>query len=274
MPFTDHFSGVAADYAAFRPKYPAALIERLAALAPRRAAAWDVATGSGQAAILLAERFDRVIATDASAQQIASAVRHERIEYRVAAAEESGLPTASIDLIAVAQALHWFDVERFHAEARRVAAKGAVIAEWCYGIVRAADAEVDRVVRRFYSERIGRWWPAERSHVETGYRDLPFPFEPIDVGEWSIVAPLDRARLVGYARTWSAVKECRAHEGVDPIPEFDADLARAWPAGSDAVEIRWPITIRVGRVALAIARDGDSGTDHGRADPSPRRGLP
>ncbi len=251
MPFSDHFSGVAGDYAAFRPGYPAPLVARLAELAPRRDVAWDVATGSGQAAKLLADSFARVIATDASAEQLAKATRHPRIEYRVAAAEDSGLDAASVDLITVAQALHWFDVDRFHSEARRVARADALIAEWCYGVVRIDDAAVDAVVHRFYDERIGRWWPPERAHVERAYRDLPFPFEPLArdaVGEWSMREPLDRDRFVGYAKTWSAVKECRAKEGVDPIPELEAALEPVWRDRSRRIDVLWPLTLRVGRI--------------------------
>src|SRR5579864_4799887 len=87
----DHFSGHAADYAAYRPGYPPALFELLASLPRRRALALDCATGSGQAAVGLAERFDHVVAIDASSEQLARAPRHPRIEYRVARAEETGV---------------------------------------------------------------------------------------------------------------------------------------------------------------------------------------
>ncbi|HJT44865.1 MAG TPA: class I SAM-dependent methyltransferase, partial [Chthoniobacterales bacterium] len=120
MQFKDHFSKQAADYAKFRPRYPRAMFEYLGTLAPTRDLAWDCATGNGQAAVELASIFQGVIATDASATQIANAEPHENVEYRVASAEESGLESSSIDLIMVAQALHWFDLKKFHAEARRI----------------------------------------------------------------------------------------------------------------------------------------------------------
>src|SRR5438132_5354114 len=99
MKFKDHFSGLAAEYAKFRPHYPDELFEYLALISPRRELAWDCATGNGQAAVGLARHFDRVTATDASAQQIESAEPDERISYRVAPAEASAIDSASVDLI-------------------------------------------------------------------------------------------------------------------------------------------------------------------------------
>src|SRR5437867_1927146 len=118
MSFKDHFSKQAADYAKFRPRYPHEMFEYLGSLAPRRQLAWDCDTGNGQAAVGLATVFERVIATDASEKQIANAQSHERVEYRVAAAENTGIQSATVDLIMVAQALHWFDLPRFYEEAR------------------------------------------------------------------------------------------------------------------------------------------------------------
>src|SRR4029453_15505466 len=109
-----------------------------------------------------------------------------------------------MDLVTVAQALHWFDRDRFYGEAERVLKPGGILAVWCYGAARASPG-VDTILDWFYSERVGRYWPLERRHVEEGYRDLPFPFAEIDVGEWSMTALLDRRALIGYVGTWSAV---------------------------------------------------------------------
>src|SRR5437016_11269435 len=102
MPFKDHFSKQAADYARFRPRYPREMFEYLGRIAPSHALAWDCATGNGQAAVGLAAVFERVIATDASEKQIANAEPHERMEYRVAPAVERGLESGNIDLV-------WFE---------------------------------------------------------------------------------------------------------------------------------------------------------------------
>ena len=122
--FRDHFSAQAADYAKFRPLYPKELFRYLVTVAPGNELAWDCATGNGQAAVALGEVFERVIATDASEKQIGNAEPHPRVEYRVAPAEASGIESTTVDLVTVAQALHWFDLERFDAEVETVAVHG------------------------------------------------------------------------------------------------------------------------------------------------------
>ena len=89
----------------------------------------------------------------------------------------------SVDLVTVAQALHWFDFERFFAEVRRVSRPGAVLAAWCYELARVSP-EVDRWVLHYYREVIGKYWPAERHHVEEEYRNIPFPFGEIAAPEF------------------------------------------------------------------------------------------
>src|SRR4051812_48058251 len=109
MTFKDHFSGHADRYGAYRPTYPAAIFEYLSSLCPSRDLAWDCATGNGQAAHALAPCFRAVVATDASREQIGQARPHDRITYAVAPAGRTAIPYASVDLVTVAQALHWLD---------------------------------------------------------------------------------------------------------------------------------------------------------------------
>lgn len=244
--FADHFSAGAAEYARHRPTYPLALVERLAELAPGRRLAWDAGCGNGQAARLLASVFERVRATDASDRQIGCAEAHPQVEYAVAREDASGLPSASADLVTVAQALHWFDLDAFHAEVRRVLRPGGLLAEWCYGLAEV-DGATDAAVLDFYERRVGRYWPPERVHVETGYRDLAFPFDVIDIGTFAMEARLDRAAFLAYIGTWSAVTRCRDVEGRDPLPELATELALHWPDGEARI-VRWPLAVRVGRV--------------------------
>jgi SAM-dependent methyltransferase len=245
--FQDRFSAGAARYAAHRPSYPRDLIDFLAAVAPRREVAWDAGCGSGQLSVPLAERFDQVIATDASAGQIDSANRHPRIEYRKARAEASGLPDNSADLAVSAQAAHWFDIDRYYDEVRRVGRPDAVIALVTYGAV-SADNEIDSIVERFYSEILGPYWAPERRHVEDGYRSLRFPFEEIAAPHLEIQARWALGDLIGYIGTWSAVAALEAAEGRDPFDAFERELTRAWSSGPLVRRVRWPLTVRAGHV--------------------------
>ena len=149
MSFKDHFSGHAADYRSFRPRYPRDLFAKLTALTNGKQLAWDCATGSGQAAVHLAHYFDRVVATDASAKQIANAETAPGITYSVAPAEASGLDAASVDLLTVAQAIHWFDLDAFAAEAERVLKGSGILAAWTYGL-RQISARLEPVNTYLY----------------------------------------------------------------------------------------------------------------------------
>lgn len=245
--FPDHFSGVASIYADSRPAYPAALFDWLAARCASRELAWDCGAGSGQASLALASRFARVIATDASAGQIARATPHPRIDYRVAPAERSGLDADCVDLVAVAQALHWFDPARFWPEVRRVARRGALFAAWTYGPLHVEGDEVDALVQRFRRE-IAPWWPEERHHVETEYRDIAFPFPRIDAPPFAIDARWSADRLLGYLRSWSSVVRFRQSRGVDPVRPFEAPLRRAWGEAGRERAIHWPLAVLAGFV--------------------------
>jgi ubiquinone/menaquinone biosynthesis C-methylase UbiE len=243
--FHDHFSGVANRYADFRPLYPAALFDYLATLAPRNAVVWDCACGNGQASFDLAARFDRVIATDASKEQIASARPHPQIEFRVAPAEQSGLPDQSVALITVAQALHWFDFGRFYAEVNRVLAPNGVIAVWAYGINTVEGDAANQLIQDFYWKTVGPYWPPEREFIEEGYRTIPFPFTEIAAPLFRMEAQWKRDQLLGYFSTWSATSRYVKANGHNPVASLDAELRRVWPDG-EARRVVWPLSVRIG----------------------------
>ena len=247
MIFKDHFSRHAADYAKFRPRYPSELFAYLASISPSRGRAWDCATGNGQAAIALATQFDSVIATDASAKQIENAPANQRVQYRSAAAEESGLESDSIDLITVAQALHWFDLSRFWTEAKRVLKPQGVLAFWSYNVVSVAP-EIDRITDRFYRKTVGPFWPPERAIVEAGYRTIDFPFHEIDPPLFRMETRWTLDQLLGYLRTWSATQKFIVANNFDPVHQLENELTEVWQPHDAPRTIVWLLSLRVGRV--------------------------
>jgi SAM-dependent methyltransferase len=243
--FKDHFSSTAAEYAEFRPRYPAALFDFVASLPASRATAWDCACGNGQASVPLAAHFDRVIATDASAEQIAHATPHARVSYAVALADASGLEAGSVDLVTVAQSLHWFPLDRFLAEARRVLAPGGALAVWCYTRPQLTGA-MDEIIERFHTQTCGPYWPPERKLVDDAYRTIVLPFEDVPAPEIAIEAQLTLDQVAGYIGTWSATRKLAAESGRDPAVTVREELRAHWGSETDTNLVRWPVHVRAG----------------------------
>lgn len=246
--FSDHYSSIASRYASFRPGYPPALFAWLASAAPDRHRAWDCGTGSGQAAVPLADHFAHVIASDPSAQQLAHASARSGVHYAAMAAERSALADGSVSLVTVAQALHWFDQPAFYAEARRTLRAGGLLAIWSYGLLTLHDHALDDVVHRFHGEAVGPYWPPERRLVDEGYRSLELPFERVAAPPFSMHADWTLDHFVGYLSTWSAVQRARAATGQDPVAGVVEALRAAWGREEHERRVEWPLTLHVGRV--------------------------
>lgn len=245
MSFKDHFSSQSGDYAAFRPTYPDALFDWLASQCPEHELAWDCATGSGQAAAGLSPHFKNVIATDASAEQIAHASGPDNVVFQVAQAEASGLKNGSVDLVTVAQAAHWFDLPAFYAEVRRVLKPRGVIALWGYGRL-VLPGKLDEPFEHFYSETLESCWPTERKLIDDGYRSLDFPFDEFRAPDFFIEVEWNQSRLLAYLSTWSAVKRYEADNGHSSLPGLESDLATNWEDPDKPLALKWPLFMRAG----------------------------
>ena len=244
------FGAVAAAYARHRLTYPpaffAAFRQRLAGADPL---VWDCGCGSGQASLDLAQHGVRVIATDASAAQLAAAPAHPRITYRQAPATASGLAEASVDGVLVAAAVHWFAGEAFNAEVRRVCRPGGVLAWIGYLPLQLPQPQLQAVMDGFHNGTLAPWWPSERRWVEQSYAGLAFPGEewPFPSGLW-IERRWSLAELLAHIGTWSAVTRCR-ETGTDPLPALAAAFSPIWPEqGAAPLVVRWPFMGRWGAV--------------------------
>ena len=247
MNFKDHFSGRAALYSKYRPHYPESLFTWVALLVPRHDVAWDCATGNGQAAVSLAKVFAKVIATDASEKQISLAEPHPSIEYRVATASDSGIAGQSVDLVTVAQAIHWFDHDGFYREVKRVLKPDGAIAIWGYGDPVVDDPALDEIVHAYNRGTIEEYWRPERDLILAGLRTIPFPFREVEAPTMHLECSWTLSELAGYLRTWSATAAYAAVVGGDPVAAVEARLALTW--GDSKHTVRWPLYFRVGYLA-------------------------
>jgi SAM-dependent methyltransferase len=247
MSFKDHFSGHAAIYHQARPTYPPELFAWLAKLAPDTELAWDCGCGNGQATLELARHFARVVGTDPSVNQIANAEARANVEYRVESAEHSSFERASVSLITVAQALHWFDPDRYYREARRVLKPGGIFSAWCYADCRTGDDAVDTIKDHLYIDLTGSFWPPERALVDSGYGTLPFPFVKITAPEFPMSVRWNVEQMLAYFRSWSATQSYLKIRNQDPVGMIEADLRKAWGDDERTREVQWTFHLRVGR---------------------------
>jgi SAM-dependent methyltransferase len=250
MTFTDLFSGRARLYSRYRPEYPAELFSWIATVTTRHDAVWDCATGNGQAARDLARVFEKVIATDASAEQIRNALPGERIEYRVANASESGLPDASMTMVTVAQALHWFDLDSFYAEVNRVLEPGGAIVIWGYGDPVMETDSLEKIVHELNRGTLEKYWRPQRQTLLDGYAKVPFPFTEIATPTLNLERNWTLAELAGYMRTWSATANYVKANGLDPVDAVEAVLGKQWGGAERRRLIRWPLYVRAGYPAV------------------------
>jgi len=242
--FKDHFSGHSDIYAQYRPHYPAELFDYLASLTKRRETVWDCATGNGQAAVMLAKYFEKVIATDASESQLRHAPRKDNVYYDVCPAEKTNIESGTVDLVTVAAAIHWFKFDSFYEEVRRVSRHNGILAVWTYDMVQI-EKKIDTVIWNFYKNIVGPFWPEGRVYVEEKYQTIPFPFQEFAAPHFQIESRWSLDQLIGYLRTWSSVQRYIQINSKDPIELIQNDLERLWEKDRERL-IVWPLFTRIG----------------------------
>ena len=241
----DNFSGHASDYARYRPTYPDALFAFIYERLNHFNAAWDGGTGNGQVAVILAERFEHVYATDLSTNQLAQAPQRSNVTYRVQRAEDASFEEQSLDLVTVAQAIHWFDFDSFYATVNRVLKPDGLLAVWGYTLLSVNEA-VDAIVRHLHSGTLDNYWDPERQYVDARYQTVPFPFEEIATPEFTQSIRWTFTDLIGYLNTWSAVKHYQQHTGENPVRRIEADLKQAWGT-TEWQTVHVPVFLRLGK---------------------------
>lgn len=242
--FKDHFSEKSENYDKYRPQYPEALFSYLSSISPNHQTAWDCATGTGQSAVFLSKYYSEIIATDASQSQIINATKNENIKYMVASAEHTNIKENSIDLITVAQALHWFDIEKFTKEVDRVLKKQGALAVWTYNLLQI-QTNIDEVINHLYKTVLDGYWPEERKLVEEGYESIQFPFHELQPSSFHMSTEWNMSHLLGYLNTWSAVKKYQNKNGVNPVDAIHDELLTLWGEPEKVMPVIWPLNIKV-----------------------------
>jgi len=242
----DNFSEQADLYAQYRPVYPKAMYDFIFRHVPQKRVAWDCGTGSGQAAIYLAEHFEEVYANDISKEQLDNAPERENITYFNVPAENTGFPENKFDLITVAQAIHWFDFNNFYKEVYRTAKNKALLAAICYDIVQV-DEELNLMIKKFYDKAFERYFGKNREYIDEQYQTIPFPFGEIEAPEFSMSYQWESSDLEGYFNSWSAVQKIKKTDGINPVDHWMEELKSKWPK-NEVKEVTFPIFLRLGKI--------------------------
>jgi len=245
---TEYFNVRSNDYKKYRPVYPKGLFDFLADTAPANDLAWDCGCGTGQATAALSDYFDKVIGTDVSKGQIKNAIKKPNIIYKVTSEKNSELKNKSVDLVTCAQSLHWLTLNKFYKEVKRVLKPDGIIAVWTYNLFRI-NKEIDGLIDKFYFDIIYSYWPEQRKHVETGYKELEFPFTKMSTPQFSMEAEWSLDQLIGYLNTWTGVQNYIEFEAFSPLEFIEKELQTIWNKNkSKKKKIVWPLTVKVGTV--------------------------
>lgn len=245
----DHFSSTSREYSFSRPTYPDVLYRFLNDITPNKDMAWDCATGNGQAAIGLCKYFKNVIASDASKGQLEHRFNRNNIMYEMFPAEKADIQDNSVDLITVAQAAHWFDLDRFYKEVTRISKSNGVLAIWSYGMHKI-DNDIDKISEKLNvgGDILGRYWPRETDYVKEDYKTIPFPFIEISSPKFEMTVSWNLDDLVCYMQTWSAVKRFSTEKKFNPLNLIMEELERLWGERDKRKVAKWDINLRVGKI--------------------------
>jgi len=241
----DNFSSQADYYQRYRPSYPSELFEFIVAQVKEKDMAWDCATGNGQTAKGLAPHFNKVFATDISQKQLDNAYQAGNIFYSVQPAEQTIFLKNSFDLIAVSQALHWFNFDEFYAEVIRIGKPEAILAAWTYSLLRISK-EIDLLIEDLHYNILHNYWDDERKYVDDEYRNIPFPFKKIEAPLFNIEYRWTIEELEGYLNTWSGLKKFTA-ENNNPVPELIKRIRPHWK--ETQMPVRFPLHLLLGKIA-------------------------
>lgn len=202
--------------------------------------------GRGQVAYELAKTFDKVFATDVSQSQIANALQANNISYSVQPAETTNFDDGQFDLVIVAQAIHWFDFDKFYAEVKRTTKDNAFLCVVGYNRVKITE-QIDNVITDFYTHVIGSYWDKERRYVDENYTTIPFPFKEIQTPKFVNKQHWTLEHLVGYLKTWSAVKHFVKQNTFNPVDELQKEIEPLW-GNKQIREVHFPLLLRIGQI--------------------------
>ncbi|KAG0297308.1 hypothetical protein BGZ96_007045 [Linnemannia gamsii] len=242
----------------------------------------DVGTGTGQVAVVLAEKFKQVHGVDASATMLSNAIKKSNVAYHVAKGEDLGvIASSSVDVLTVAQAMHWFHQPTFFSEVKRILKPRGTFAAVGYSFVVFEDHP--RATRRIYElgdqpDQLGTLWDNGRLILDNLYKSIDVPLQNVerhyfpssiksqfrnaaasadyapDAEDEASLPPVMTGRVTmkhfrNYIKTWSSYKNyCEKYPSRPDIVDLtiDAILKEENLKEEDEINITWPTVVILG----------------------------
>lgn len=123
-----------------------------------------------------------------------------------------------------------------------MAKPGALIALWGYGDCFSPQPQLQAFLEEAHTE-VARYWPPERHHIHTFYRELPFPVLELTPPTWEMAVVWPIERILAYIYTWSALR--RWEGGERWFHAFAQKVLGALGQGT-RLPLAWPLFLRAG----------------------------
>lgn len=205
--FQPKFGHAAEEFQRYRPDYPAALYDHILAQVSEqsRGCAMDLGAGTGRVTAHLLPYFREVISVEPDRGMAAKIVeRFPQAMVREATVEDHVQPAESVDLITIANALHWMEADRVFANTRVWLRPGGILAV-CDLPLPKATATIEALT---LAELRGPWKPHRDPRLR---RDLIWQdqvrgapgFKIIEETRFTHVIPMTPQDYVGFWRSTS-----------------------------------------------------------------------
>lgn len=230
-------------YSKYRPTYPIAVVEAITSYVTRLGGslghALDVACGSGQSTFYLKDTFKLITGVDISKAQLEEAKSKcqkeniDNIQFLTGSGMELPVESESVDVVTIAQALHWLDIDKFFTECKRVLKPRGCVAVYGYGNVCLINKQCNELVSNFYSNTLQGCWHDARHHIDEEYRSIHMPFSNTQRIDTSMPYETSLDAFIGYVSTWSGYqKYCEDHPKNTVLEDMKATMREILESGN------------------------------------------
>ncbi len=229
----EHFTAKSKAYQSIRPDYPEEIYKWLSGQTNNNIAL-DICTGNGQVCKGISKYFNKVYGIDINSEQIKNAYQNNNIEYHIGTLEsfikDKHIEENSIDVITIAQALHFLDIDNFFYKSKSILKSNGIIACWVYVYPTCENNEITNLLDFCYNNILNEYWEDFRKIANNKYKNINFPFEELHIpNEYKFIEKIwNKTQLLEFMNTWTAVSKALQITGKNPIESIMDKLNNIW----------------------------------------------